>query len=743
MESIKPREEITASSVFQKRFLLLIIFLVAFSIRFIYLLEIRDNPYFHNLIVDAKTYDEWALTIIGGNDQAAEVYWQAPLYPHFLSLLYRIFSHDYFMVRVIQFFLGALNCVLLYLIAKKFFSPVAVLASLIAALYGPFIFFEGELLAPVILVTLYLLLVLTLLYAVQNQKKVMWFLSGLVNGLAALTHGIAIILIPFISGWIYVRSRKMEKFGTSAARASIFVMGCLLIIGLTTVRNYFVGGEFVPISYNAGFNFYIGNNPDHDYTVGIRPGRHYDELVSQPSKEGITGRSAHSRYFLYRALHFIREEPFTYLKLLCRKIFLFLHGNEIIRNQDAYAFRRFSFLLSGLLWKKVLGFPFGLICPLALMGIVLSIKKREKVSLLYIVLLAHLIGTVMFFVCSRYRIPLIPILIIFASYFLWTIYKNIQSKEYKKLVPYLLIFLFLAVLCNFNVGSMNHEDYPDSYSALAYSYIKRGQMGEAITYLKRAIHLNPDSSYAHFNLGYVYMNSERLDKAVSEFKKALAIDPNDCETHYNLGNVYAKMTKLDEAISEYEQALTFNPNYVDAYRGLGSIYILKGMWEKAIVEFERALTIDKDSAEMYFILGSIYSQRQKLDNALAYYQKAILLKPDMVEAYYSLGILYHDKGMLDEAISMYNRVLAFNPNTPEVINRLGMIYLKKGMLNKAIEQYKKAIIINPSDVKAHNNLGIAYYTTGNYELAIVHYDKALNLGHDVRKEVLQMLEPYR
>ena len=705
--------------IFKERLWLIIIFLLAFSIRLCYLLEIKDNPYFNNPIIDAETYDEWALQIIEGGEKTEKIYWQAPLYPYFLSLIYLIFSHNYFIVRVIQFFLGALNCLLLFLITKKIFPPAATISALIAALYVPFIYFEGELLASVMLVNLYLLLVLTLLYAHQYQKRVLWFLSGFLNGLAAIAHGIAIILLPFISCWIYFQYRGKERFKRVAERVGIFVVGCLLVVGLTTIRNYRVGHEFVPISYNAGFNFYIGNHPKYDYMVGIRPGVNYEKLISQPRRIGIKGASAHSQYFFRKSLSFIWKQPLSYLKLLGKKALLFFNGNEILRNQDIYPFRRFSAILSLLLWKNLVAFPFGLLCPLSLMGIGVSFKEGKKFFLLYLLSSAHFIGTVMFFICSRYRIPLIPILIVFASYFIWIVYRKLLSKQYKKLFSYLLIFLLLTTICNYKVGTMNREDSIDSYYCLAGQFKKKGQIEEAIKYLKRAIALNPDYVDAHLDLGIVYGQEERGEEAILEFKKAIEINPYYEKCYNNLGIIYQKQGRTEEAISEFKKAIKVDPLFLEGYRNLGKAYERKGMYDEAISQYKKAVAIKPNLAEVYYKLGSLLEIQGRMSEAISAYRETIRLKGDNHQAYNNLAWIYAASPSPiirngDEAVVLATKACELTGfKKAEALDTLAAAYAEKGDFKKAIEYQKRAIELASPQRKNELKKHLQLYKSGS------------------------------
>lgn len=55
-------------------------------------------------------------------------------------------------------------------------------------------------------------------------------------------------------------------------RGGLALGACLAVVGCATLSNWNRAHEFVPISANGGINLYIGNHPDSDRMVAIRPG---------------------------------------------------------------------------------------------------------------------------------------------------------------------------------------------------------------------------------------------------------------------------------------------------------------------------------------------------------------------------------------------------------------------------------------------------------------------------------------
>ena len=84
-----------------------LIFAVAFAIRLVHIWQITPSPFFDVLLGDARGYDEWARRLAAGDWIGSEVFYQAPLYPYFLGLLYKIFGRDLLIVRICQAAIGS------------------------------------------------------------------------------------------------------------------------------------------------------------------------------------------------------------------------------------------------------------------------------------------------------------------------------------------------------------------------------------------------------------------------------------------------------------------------------------------------------------------------------------------------------------------------------------------------------------------------------------------------------------
>jgi len=217
--------------------LLLAVALLALVVRLVYIKQISNAPFYALRIGDAAAYHQWALQIANGDwlGRGVGVFYQAPLYPYFLAVVYKAFGDSAAMLRFIQAIIGAGSCMLLAAAGIALFGDYGAIAGVLLAIYAPAIFLDG-LLEKSVLVSF---LTIALLYLVSVRHiRFREFLAGIVLGLLSLTRENALLLAVPVLLWFAVGDRL--RWPAAAA----FVGGCALVLLPIGVRNQAIGGEF-------------------------------------------------------------------------------------------------------------------------------------------------------------------------------------------------------------------------------------------------------------------------------------------------------------------------------------------------------------------------------------------------------------------------------------------------------------------------------------------------------------------
>ena len=632
-------------SVRRQLLFIIALFVLAFAVRLIYLLQIQSSPMFDTLTMCAEYHDQWAQMILQGEDSHEGVFFRAPLYAYFLASVYKILGHGYLWSRLIQFLIGSLSCILVYLLGKRVFNErTGRIAGVVAALYGILIYFEGELLIPVLLVFLDLLVILALFWTSEKPSSGRWALCGILLGLSAIARpNILLVGAAFII-WIILRYRgKAGKIGSkSLLYAGSFALGAVLIISPVTLRNYLKGDDFVLIASQGGMNFYIGNNPYSDGASAVLPGARstWWGLCEDGKRfaEEETGRSMKpsqiSRFWYAKAVKFLVREPFGFLKLMAKKFALFWNGNELSNNRDLYFFARSAPLLKLLIWRFILYFPFGLIAPLALVGIILSHKNSKNVLLLEIFLVVYMLSVVLFFVTARYRVPVIPVLILFSAYATDKFVYMIKKRKTSELVKYVLVFLIILIPVNLEIPGYSAENPGQAHYALGSVYSEKGDKVRAVEEFEKAIYHNPNLAEAYVNLGSIYGDQGKHQLALEYYEKALEKGADSAFVLYNIGIEYQNQGLLDQAQEKYELSLFLRDDNPKVHYLLGEIYLKKGMVQEAKGEYEKTLRNDSEYALAFYRLGVIFHQMGKRHEAIRNLEQFVQLwdgEPERIE----------------------------------------------------------------------------------------------------------------
>ena len=212
---------------------LLLIFAVAFTVRLIHIWQLRDTPFFDILLGDANGYDKWAVRLAAGDWIGSDVFYQAPLYPYFLGVVYAIFGRDLLVVRIIQALVGSASCVLLSLACARLFSPpspglrwpgkrVGLVAGLALALWAPAIFFDS-LLQKAVLDMFFMCLALWLISGIEHASMWRWLGLGCTLGALALTRENALLLIVVVALWIVLRPFDERSAGVLRSGVRTFL----------------------------------------------------------------------------------------------------------------------------------------------------------------------------------------------------------------------------------------------------------------------------------------------------------------------------------------------------------------------------------------------------------------------------------------------------------------------------------------------------------------------------------------
>lgn len=563
--------------------------ILTFLIRFLFILEVRNLPFswVSPYVVDSWAYHRWALQILGGHFWGSAVFFLRPLYPYLLALIYSIFGTKVIAIQVFQLLLATGSSYLLYRCTEKIFNNFAALVAGIGfSLCGVLTFYTGTLLY-VEITTFFSLLTLYFLTAnrsLQNTYRLIF--AGVSFGILVICRPELFLLMPFL---LITLGQNKEP----VRHLVLFTIVSLLVIALVPVRNFIVARDPVLFTAHSGINFYYGNHPAADGTWQSPPelatgvGFSHERLkrvAKVVNGEELTWSRA-STYWTKKGLTYIVTHPLNWLKLLARKFLLFWSNYEIPNNYYWETVRPVSRLL------KIAFVNFGLAAALGLLGMFFSIRNRRALPV-YLFVFGYLGSSLLFYVLSRLRAPVLPFLLIFGGFAISEITRLLRDPAKRKIgfigiVSTALLYFFT------NLIPVNRKPYSgQAWTQLGHIYLDRHRHRLAIDALTRALQFDQDNTVARYGLILAQCNLGRITEAESALAKL------------NAQTAEARLLQ---------------------YLATARIAIARRDFNTALQNYHAALKIDSTNSETPYLLGLVFISLNKLDSAEIYLDRAVHL----------------------------------------------------------------------------------------------------------------------
>lgn len=674
----------------QRQFIVMAgIFLLALGVRLAYLYESTASPTFATPVMDAHDYDNLARSLLSGQKPHTPLFWQAPFYALFLAGVYLCLGVSIVAAKVTQIVLGAGTCVLTYALASRVFDRrTGILAGISAALYGPLIFFDAELMATGW--AAFFAVALTLLFVQAGH-------GGGLRSFFALGSGSALMIVtrpdfvPAVAAswawlaWTHYRCRAAfsvrgcapaKKWGAGLVG---FFLAAIPLAALSCASTGRIG--LLPAS--GGINFYIGNSRHAAETIAARPGRDWQALMALPEEHGVTGDMwAQQRFYYTYTLAGIREQPLEFVRGLAQKGVEFVTARELPRSEDIYVYQHWSHVLRVLTWKVGnFGFPFGVLLPLAVVGLVRYARRIP--APVWLMLVLYPLAIVLIFNAARYRAPLIPILAVPAAAGLLVLVDNVRTRRWQGLAAnggLIAVTLVCAVLPGpFKVERINYD--AELYLLVGNRLLHDGRPREALERYREGLRFDPESPDLNGQIGKLLLLAGRPREAVSHYENSLRSRPGAAPNHASLGLALLELGELERAIEQYSIAVELDPAYAQAWSNLGAALQKAGRLDAAIDAYTQAARLSPQEQLVRYNLGVALARRGDLDAALRELIAALAAcgeptthgpstvprtgPPPMVapaEVHYELALVLARLGRRDDALVELDGLLRLTPD---------------------------------------------------------------------------------
>ena len=693
---------------------LAIVSAIALLYRAAHLFFWSKTPYFRLPSLDELYHHAWASAIAGGHLAFPTAFFRAPLYPYLLGGIYRLFGSGPWAVRIVQGLLGALGCVLIYILAERVSGSrrSALLAGIAMALSPMPALFESRLLLDWMLIPLGALVLILFLDAAE-RRPIASVLAGIAAGLFAIARPNILVPFPFLLIWLFFASERPNT--RRLLRIAFVLLGFAIPILPVSAHNLAKGSRAL-ISTQGGLNLYLGNNAETDGITPILPGHGGDWSLIEAwrSAENEAGRPLDADemdgFYRKKALDFAAENPTAELRLLWRKLLLLISGIEHGNNGSPEFFKNFSPPLRS-------PFKWGYLLPL--FAFLLPMLRWNKRSMLLMIwLIAYGATLVMFFVNARFRLPLLVSLIPLLATGLG---KGALVLSKKRLLLGVLSFgIIVTSSAILPAGGLGARGRAESYFGLGNLYLRDGNPARADSCYSLALESSPKIARANLNRGIIAYRQKDYGLAKSFFKREAALEGGKRSMAYSNLGVVARLEGDSAAALEYGKlSVERNPDGTTPYINLAQSMLDFGDADSALFVAESGLAIDSLDRRLLNLAGASALESGHFRKAERYLRAAIEPRSSEILRLYELGKYYSTEAAGAEPDSVIVGKANYN---------LGILYSKMGDYAKAADRLEAASNILPDFPDAYVGLGAALERIGKPKQALVAFENAREKG---------------
>ncbi|MBU1108069.1 MAG: hypothetical protein KKB51_15460 [Candidatus Riflebacteria bacterium] len=374
----------------------------------------------------------------------AEPFYRAMLYPFLLAILRFVGVEPDLMMSVagiMGLFFHVLTTLLVALIAQLLWKSEtsAILAGAIYGFYPLAVYFAAD---PLDISAAIFCMCSGLYLYLRNfdqASKSSGLAAGLAIGIGGLLRANVLAAGGLFAADLLFRGQRRK--------ALLAILGVLLMTSAGALVGWYRSGEFRLMPWQGAFAFYVSNSatangkyfnqtlylPDRDFTYN--PARLESEILygRETGESGAFSIDKFNTFWRDKTLRYIRENPGQWLGLQLRKLYYLLNNFEQYNNKT-YAFHRD---MAPLLRYNPLCWGVVLIAVLLVLFNLRSLSPELKRILLTIFFMAA--GTMVFLVSARFRLLLVPMLVVIVPGLL-----NLRLFERQKIVKNLVVAAIAA-----------------------------------------------------------------------------------------------------------------------------------------------------------------------------------------------------------------------------------------------------------------------------------------------------------
>jgi tetratricopeptide (TPR) repeat protein len=236
-----------------------------------------------------------------------------------------------------------------------------------------------------------------------------------------------------------------------------------------------------------------------------------------------------------------------------------------------------------------------------------------------------------------------------------------------------------AAIDRLEIAVARSGDSSEAHRVLGTAYGIRGDMAKSVQHLRDAVRLNPRDERSWLALAGTLEDTGELEEAVTTLRAAIAMLPDSGALRWRLAG--ARRQSTDES----DLDLLSVADRLVLFAGKGEMLGQMAAMAQGHLEYERAVkllelrvALTPNNAAAHKALGRAYVDQSREEIGYAELVTALLLDPLDAETLTALGRLHLSAGRAPQAIAALERALALDAGNSQALNALGNALIRAG-----------------------------------------------------------------
>jgi tetratricopeptide (TPR) repeat protein len=208
----------------------------------------------------------------------------------------------------------------------------------------------------------------------------------------------------------------------------------------------------------------------------------------------------------------------------------------------------------------------------------------------------------------------------------------------------------------FSLCQQLSPDFVPAYQYIGISYYFLGDMNASISYLDKAITLEPNAKLYEAR-GWAKYNLKDFNGALADFNKQIDLDltildhtlPTNSIAYYNRGSAKSGLNDNYGAINDYKKAIDINPSFSMAYNNLGWSKFKQRNYAEAIKYLDIAIEKDPSNSIAWDSRAETKLNMGDIKGCIEDCNQALILNDKLANSYLIRGRAKYKLGKKEEA----------------------------------------------------------------------------------------------